>query len=379
MVYLDYAASTPISDSALRVFTESSKRFYGNASSLHDAGSHAKEMLEACRRQFAQFVNGESKGIYFTSGGSESNHLALQSLIRAHSVKGKHLITTSTEHPSVTNTFLLLENEGYHVTWLPVDSTGMIRIKDLEEAITEETILVSIGHANSEIGTIQPLAQIGNIVKEKGILFHSDCVQTFGKVPINVKELGLDSLSISSHKLYGPKGVGACYISPHIRWEPSIPGTSHESGFRQGTVNVPGIAAFTVAAEEMVNNIDRNNNHFLSLRKQLLSELVEENWVVYEGHPTHSLPSIIGLRVKGIEGQYMMLELNGKGYAISTGSACSTGKQAPSKTMISIGRSPDEARELIRISLGVTTTTDEIKGFISDIKIILSIMKSVKT
>lgn len=367
MIYLDHAATTPMSESAIRVFTEASKGFFGNSSSLHDIGSSAQAMLEECRKQLAGYLNADLNGIYFTSGGSESNHLALLSIGRAHSAQGKHIITTVTEHPSLMNTLQLLEEEGFTITKLPVDQTGRIRIPELIEAITEDTILVSIGHANSEIGTIQPLKEVGGILKDRHILFHSDCVQTFGKIPIDVKELGLDSLSISSHKIYGPKGVGACYIAPHVDWKASIPGTSHEKGFRSGTVNVPGIAAFVTAAGEMIEQMEHHDRYFRKLRDRLLTRLEVEEGIVMEGHPMEVLPSIIGLRLKGIEGQYAMLKLNRKGFAVSTGSACSVGKQSPSKTMLEVGRTRDQAREFIRISLGVSTTEDQMDAFTEEL------------
>ncbi|MGM7700385.1 IscS subfamily cysteine desulfurase [Pseudalkalibacillus sp. Hm43] len=378
MIYFDYAASTPMSESSLRVFTEASTRFFGNSSSLHDMGSNAEMLLEECRKQLAGYLNGDPNGVYFTSGGSESNHLAIVSLVRAHSHKGKHLITTVTEHPSVTNTFQLLEEEGFTVTKLPVDSTGRIRLQDLNQAITENTILVSIGHANSEIGTLQPLQEIGEILSGKGILFHSDCVQTFGKMPIDVHILGLDSISISSHKIYGPKGVGACYVSPQTHWKATIPGTSHEKGFRSGTVNVPGIAAFVTAAGDMIDHMRENEMHFRKLRDRVLTKLEGEDGFYVEGHPMTVLPSIIGLRVKGMEGQYIMLELNRRGFAVSTGSACSVGQQSPSKTMMAIGRTPDKAREFIRISLGLHSSADDIDSLLDELLTIATRNRTAK-
>lgn len=239
-----------------------------------------------------------------------------------------------------------------------------MKVDELKQAITDRTILVSIGHANSEIGTLQPLKEIGTLLKKHGILFHSDCVQTFGKIPIDVEELGLDSLSISSHKLYGPKGVGACYISPNVSWEACIPGTTHERGFRAGTVNVPAIAAFVTAAEDSIKEMENHTKHYWKLRDRLLVNLERNEQVIVEGRPLDGLPSIIGFRVRGIEGQYLMLELNRRGFAVSTGSACAAGKQSPSKTMLAIGRSPDEARGLIRVSLGIHTTLDDIDAFL---------------
>ncbi|WP_257348397.1 IscS subfamily cysteine desulfurase [Pseudalkalibacillus decolorationis] len=362
MIYLDYAATTPISSTALHVYTEVATNFFGNTESLHDVGDGALNILSESRRQLANYVNGHQDGIYFTGGGSESNHLAITSIVRAHSSKGKHLITTMTEHASVLNTFQLLEGEGFRITKLPVDSQGKVSVKDLEDTIESETIFVSIGHANSEIGTLQPLEEIGRLLKERNILFHSDCVQTFGKIPIDVKKLQLDSISVSAHKVYGPKGVGACYLSPNLSWKPNISGSVHEKGFRPGTLNVPGIAAFVTAVGELIENIEANAEKFVGLREHFLKAMSNDAKFKVEGHRSNHLPSILGIRTHGIEGQYAMLEMNRKGFAISTGSACSAGKQMPSKTMLSMGLNEDEARELIRISFGTSTSKKDIEG-----------------
>ncbi|WP_408009728.1 IscS subfamily cysteine desulfurase [Pseudalkalibacillus sp. A8] len=379
MIYLDHAATTPMSETAIRVYSKVSRRYYGNSSSLHDVGSDAESLLEESRRQLATYFNGNPEGVYFTSGGSESNHLAIVSMARGNASKGKHLITTETEHASIANTFLLLENEGFRVTKIPVDSTGTVEVAAVREALEEDTILVSIGHANSEIGTVQPLKEIGLLLKERGVLFHSDCVQTFGKIPIDVKGIGLDSLSISSHKVYGPKGVGACYIAPNVSWCASIPGSSHENGFRSGTVNVPGNAAFVTAAEEMIDSMAHYERHFRMLRNNFVDFAKSDDRIVIEGHPAEHLPAIIGFRVKGLEGQYVMLELNRKGFAVSTGSACSVGKQSPSKTMLSLGRSPEEARELVRISFGKSTSKKEVEALIQALEGILASMDTAKS
>lgn len=361
MIYLDYAATTPIREEALQVFTEVSTNYYGNPSSLHDVGSNSKQLLELCRKELADTINGEPEGVYFTSGGSESNHLAIRSLLEARKAKGNHLITSSTEHSSVHHVCKQLETEGYDVTYLPADRYGQVRLEDLQSAITDKTIFVSIQFANPEIGTIQPIVEIGTYLHERNILFHTDCVQAFGKIPIDVKKAHIDSLSISSHKLYGPKGVGACYIRPSVMWKMLIPGTSHENGFRPGTVNVPGIASFITAAQLICSEMEMNTKKNQGLRDRLLSGLSTlKKEIIVEGHPTDQLPHIVGLSVVGIQGQYIMLECNRHGIAISTGSACQIGKQTPSKTMLAIGKTEDEAKQLIRISFGRMTTTEDI-------------------
>ncbi|MED4853244.1 IscS subfamily cysteine desulfurase [Caldifermentibacillus hisashii] len=362
MIYLDYAATTPMSENALDVFIQASKNFYGNASSLHDIGSTAANLLEASRRQLAKRLNCEQNGIYFTSGGSESSILAISSLIEAHKVKGNHLITTKCEHASIYHLFQKLGKNGFEVTYLPVDEYGMVSLDVLKQAIKKTTILASIQHANSEIGTVQPIKEIGEILHEKKVIFHCDAVQSFGKLPIDVKEMNIDSLSLSGHKIYGPKGVGAAYINPKLKWHPQLPGTTHESGFRPGTVNVPEIASFVTAADDICENMEKEGKRLSALREELINYLtaLPAAKIVVEGSSVSRLPNILGLRIVGMEGQYVMLECNRYGLAISTGSACSVGMQAPSRTMKAIGRTDEEAMSFIRLSLGKNTTRDDI-------------------
>jgi cysteine desulfurase len=367
MIYLDYAASTPISDIALHAYTQSAKQFFANTESAHTAGTDATHLLENARRSIASLLNGDPNGIYFTSGGTEANILALQSIVKTFS-RG-HIITSSAEHSSVLNTFSQLEREGYHVTYLPYNESGQVSLKRILEAIRTDTKLVSITFGNSEIGTLQPIKKIGKELAERQILFHTDAVQAFGKVDIDVNELYLSAVSISSHKLHGPKGVGACYISPSISWKQISPGTVHENGFRPGTVNVPGIFSFAAAAEDAINRLNAEQKKFTNLRAHLVNELSHPN-IVIEGE--QGLPHIIGIRIKGLEGQYVMLELNRKGIAVSTGSACSIGQQQPSKTLRAMGRTSDEARELVRISLGRDTTMQEIEKAVDGFKEILT-------
>ncbi|WP_078545367.1 IscS subfamily cysteine desulfurase [Litchfieldia alkalitelluris] len=366
MIYLDYAATTPMSEEAIQVYTEVAKNWFGNTSSLHDIGTNAKSLLENCRNELAVLINAKKEGIYFTSGGTESNILALESLIKGNSAKGNHIITTSTEHSSLQHYFQKLESEGYEVTYLPVDQFGRVNIEVLENAIQPTTILASIQHANSEIGVVQDIIGIGVLLKKYNILLHCDCVQTFGKLPIDVVKMKIDSLSISSHKIYGPKGVGAVYLSPSVKWVPSLPNTTHENGFRPGTINLPGIAAFVTAAQHQCNSLTVNQDKFQSLRAQLTQGLLPfmKKIEIIES-PNRQLPHIVGLRTLGIEGQYMMLECNRHGIAISTGSACSVGQQAPSKTMTAIGKTAEEAKQFIRISFGSSTSAKEIDHVIS--------------
>ncbi|MCA0986988.1 IscS subfamily cysteine desulfurase [Guptibacillus algicola] len=356
MIYLDYAATTPMSERAIEVYTKVARSYFANSQSLHDEGTSAAQLLEIARQTVANEINGDPSGVYFTSGGTESNILAINGLVKKH--KSGHLITAKAEHSSILNTFQQLEREGFDVTYLGYDDKGRIQIDKLIESLREDTLLVSIAHGNSEIGTRQPIEEIGAELAKRRILFHTDAVQTFGKVPIDVKSMNLTALSVSSHKLHGPKGVGACYIAPAESWHPSLPGTVHEKGFRPGTVDVPGIFAFTAAVEEATTNMDATVAYCNELRDVFLSECGGTNVVIEGGND--ALSHIVGIRLKGIEGQYVMNELNQKGIAVSTGSACSIGQQSPSKTLKAMGRSDDEARELVRISFGKHTTKEEI-------------------
>ncbi|MFH5831463.1 IscS subfamily cysteine desulfurase [Halalkalibaculum sp. DA3122] len=361
MIYLDYAATTPMSDRAIEVYREVAKKHFGNSSSLHDFGSTAQQILDQARQTIGDMVNAESRGIYFTGGGSDSNELAIQSLVKGNTDGSGHLLTTRGEHSSVRNVFALLEEQGYDVEYIPVDQKGRVKLSALESMLRKDTILVSVHHGNSEIGTIQDLRSIGKLLDQRDILFHSDCVQTFGKIPVDVKACHLDSISISAHKIYGPKGVGAAYVRPALSWKPVIPGTTQEKGFASGTVNVPGVGAFMAAARDIARQREDELERERTLRNQFLDLLMESEFdVTLEGDPENSLPNIIGLRIHGMEGQYAMIECNRYGLAISTGSACSVGSEKPAASMVALGRDEQEAREFIRISLGKQTTEEEI-------------------
>ena len=373
LIYLDYAATTPMSSEALHVYNEAVKKYFGNASSLHDIGTKANDALTICRRQLAMFLNGEEKGIYFTSGGTEANVLAILSLIKGNKKKGNHLITTKVEHSSLFNLFQQLEKEeGYEVTYLSVDTSGFICLDELQKAIRPTTILASIHHGNSEIGTMQSIKQIGEILHQSGVIFHSDCVQTFGEIEIDVIASKIDSLSVSSHKIYGPKGTGFCYISPKVNWKMQINNTTHEDGFRAGTVDVPSILSFTTAAQQMMQTMEKRQEKYKMLRDRLITYLNEKtDKVIVEGSMEHQLAHIIGLSFLQVQGQYIMLECNRYGIAISTGTACQVGMQSPSRTMLAIGKAESEAKQFIRISLGKMTTESEIDQTIEVLERIL--------
>lgn len=364
MIYLDYAATTPISEEALYVFNEASKRFYGNPSSLHELGTLANDALETSRSSWATMIGGEKEGIYFTSGGTEANQLALRSLIEGNRHRGNHFITTEVEHSSIYNLFKKFEKDQYDVTYLSLNENGQIDLSELEKAIRPTTMLVSIQAVNSEIGFIQPIDKIGILLAERDVLFHTDFIQGFGNMPIDVKEVKVDALSVAGHKIYGPKGIGMCYINPRINWESQVPNTNHEGGFRPGTVDVPSVLSFTTAAQQANNNIVEYKEQMEKLRHYFTEQLHPAHFKIYESYVAQ-LPQIVGFSVAKLQGQYIMLKCNENGIAISTGSACQVGQQSPSRTLRALRKSKEEANQLVRVSFGKETKKADLERLIS--------------
>ncbi|WP_096188179.1 IscS subfamily cysteine desulfurase [Evansella halocellulosilytica] len=361
MIFLDHAATTPMSENAMNSYMKANQDYFANTSSLHELGEKSKILLHSCRESIATIIHAKTNEIYFTSGGTEANQRTLQALFEANSHKGNHVITTKVEHPSVHSFFKTLECNGVDVTYLPVDQDGLIQISQLEQALRPDTILASVQHVNSEIGAIQPLAKIGSLLSEKNVLFHSDCVQSFGKIPIDVGAFHLDAISISSHKIYGPKGVGAVFLRAGASWKPLNPLTTHENGFRPGTLNTPGIAAFTSASLDMNENMTNNYHRLEDLKRVFFDELSDISGIIHvEGNQDHTSPYIIGMSIYGLEGQYVMLTLDRHNICISTGSACQTGKQTASETMQALKKSPQEAKRFFRLSPGIDTTKDDM-------------------
>lgn len=365
MKYFDHAATTSLDPDAASIYMEVACKYFGNSNSLHDMGDTASRIVENCREEWGSLLNVDKNGIYFTSGGTESNFLILQSLLLASKKEGKHLITSTAEHASIHSTMQVLADKGYEVTYLPLSETGIIDSQLLEKTIRPDTVLVSIQHMNSEIGAIQPIKEIGTICKRHHILFHSDMVQSIGKIDVKEVTAYVDALSLSSHKFYGPKGVGIAYINPYVPWNPLVCNGSHENGFRSGTVNTAGIASMTVAAQKACSTIAENITKLSKLRKLFTGMIPKESVTVFEC--TDQYPGIIGLRAKGIEGQWLMLECNRRGFAISTGSACQVGKQAPSKTMKALGLADQEAKEFVRISMGTDNKEEDVRDLANTI------------
>ncbi|MFQ6063524.1 MAG: cysteine desulfurase NifS, partial [Methanosarcinales archaeon] len=339
-------------------FTE----YFGNASSLHSFGREAKKVLEDSREKVANFIGAKKNEIIFTAGGTESDNMAIKGVAYKNRKKGKHIITSAIEHPAVIETCKYLEKQGFEVTYLPVYSEGIVRVEDLENAITDKTILITIMHANNEIGTIQPIEEIGKIAKEKDIYFHTDAVQSVGKIPVDVDAMNIDLLSISSHKIYGPKGVGALYIRKGTKIEPLVHGGGHEFGLRSTTENIPGIVGLAKAIELRKERMQEDLEKLTPLRDYLIRGVltnIEESYL--NGHLTQRLPNNANFYFKYIEGESLILNLDRKGIAASTGSACSSTKLEPSHVLLAIGLKPEDAHGSLRLTLGRENTKKEVE------------------
>ena len=369
MIYMDHSATSPVDPEVFEAMKPYFTDSFGNASTLYSLGRDARKAMESAREEVALIIGAETKDIIFTSGGTESDNIAIKGTAYKLKNKGNHIITSDIEHPAVDETCKYLEKNGFEVTYLPVYEDGIVKVSDLEAAITDKTILITIMHANNEIGTIQPIKEIGKIAQDKGIYFHTDAVQTVGKIPVDVKELGVDMLSLSSHKLYGPKGVGALYIKKGVRIEPIMHGGGHERGIRPGTENVAGIVGLGKACSLARENIERDAQKLSNLRDRLIKGVLEQNEDSYlNGHRTKRLPNNANFRFTGIEGESLFLHLDSKGIASSTGSACSSTKLEPSHVLTAIGLEEVEAHGSLRISLGHENTEEDIDFTISAIK-----------
>ncbi|MEA2046314.1 MAG: cysteine desulfurase family protein [Euryarchaeota archaeon] len=359
-IYMDHASTTPMADEVVEAMHTCFTQTYGNASSLHSIGREAKVALEESRARVAELIGAGVDEVYFTSGGTESDNMAVKGVAVRNRDQGRHIITTAIEHPAILEPCHYLESQGFEVTCLPVTREGIVRIEDLESAIRKDTILISMMHANNEIGTIQPVAEAGAIARVRDIPFHTDAVQTAGKIPADVNDLNVDLLSISSHKLYGPKGVGAIYIRKGTEIEPITQGGGHEQGLRSGTENVPGIVGLAKAAELAQAEMPKEMVRLTAMRDRLANtvlEEVEDAWI--NGHPTKRLPNNLNLGFLHVEGEALMLHLDARGIAASTGSACSSKKTVASHVLTAIGLKPEEAHGSLRITLGRDNTTED--------------------
>ncbi|HHF55688.1 MAG TPA: cysteine desulfurase NifS [Thermoplasmatales archaeon] len=361
-VYLDHAATTPVAREVLEAMIPFFSEKFGNASSLHAYGREARKALEESREKVAKLINAEPEEIIFTGSGTESDNLAIKGIAFLHR-KG-HIITSSIEHPAVLETCHYLQRKGFEVTFLPVDKYGLIDIDELEKAIREDTILISIMHASNEIGTIEPVEEIGKIASKNNIIFHTDAVQSVGKIEVDVKKLNVDLLSMSSHKIHGPKGVGALYIRKGIKIEPVLHGGGHERGLRSSTENVAGIVGFAKACEIAGNRMEKDAEKMTKLRDKIIKEVLKIEETYLTGHPTKRLPNHASFYFRGIEGESLVLMLDSKGIATSTGSACSSKKLQPSHVLLATGVKPEDAHGSLRVTLGRENTEEEIEYFL---------------
>ena len=358
-VYMDHASTTPMDREVFEAMKPYFLEKYGNASSLHSFGMEAKEALEKSREMVANLIGADADEIIFTGGGTESDNLAIKGI--AFKAGRGHIITSSIEHPAVLETCRFLEKKGFKVTYLPVDKYGMVNPEDVENAIEKDTILITIMHANNEIGTIEPIEEIGKIASEKGILFHTDAVQSVGKLPINVKKINVDLLSISAHKIYGPKGVGALYIRKGTKIDAIIHGGGHERGLRSSTENIPGIVGLAKACSLAGERMEVDVKKMKRLRDILIKGVLEIEESYLNGHPEKRLPNNAHFYFKGIEGESLILMLDDAGIAASTGSACSSKKLTASHVLLAIGLKPEDAHGSLRLTLGRENTEEEVE------------------
>jgi cysteine desulfurase len=360
-IYLDHAATTATDPKVLETMLPYFHEHYGNPSSIYSMSRVSKNVIENAREILANAIGAAPREIVFTSGGSESDNFAIKGVALAKQQKGNHIITSSIEHHAVLYTCKFLEKNGFTVTYLPVDQDGIVKLDELEKAITPQTILITVMHANNEIGTIQPIRQIGEIARKHGITFHTDAVQTFGHIPVNVDDLNVDLLSISGHKFYGPKGVGALYIRRGTKITPLIHGGDQEHRRRASTENVPGIIGMGKAVEIALATMDSEAKRQIALRDEFIKTLLDTiPDTILNGHPVNRLPNNVNISFEGIEGESILLNLDMEGIAASTGSACSSSSLEPSHVLLSIGLTHEFAHGSVRFSLGRNTTKEEL-------------------
>ena len=361
-IYLDYAATTPTDPNVVQAMLPYFHDAFGNPSAIYSYGQEAKNALEEARGKVARLIGARDEEIIFTSGGTEADNFALKGAAYANQKKGNHIITSAIEHHAVLESCKFLGKMGYKITYLPVDKYGLVDPDSVKKAITDKTILISVMHANNEIGTIQPISEIGKIAKEAGILFHSDAVQTAGHIPLNVNELGVDLLSMSGHKLYGPKGVGVLYTRKGSKLTPFMHGGGQERGRRASTENVPGIVGLGQAAELAGQDLEGEAQRLIGLRDKLISGIVQKvDRTHLNGHPVKRLPNNVNISVEFVEGESMCLNMDIVGICASTGSACSSGSLEASHVLLAIGLEHVQAHGSLRFTLGKWTTEEEVE------------------
>ncbi|MCM1186839.1 MAG: cysteine desulfurase NifS [Lachnoclostridium sp.] len=378
MIYLDNAATTKTAPEVVEAMLPYFSEYYGNASSIYALGSKSKEAITNERERIARSIGAKPEEIYFTAGGSESDNWALKAAAEAYASKGKHIITTKIEHHAVLHTCEYLEKQGFEITYLGVDRDGIVDLEELKAAIRPDTILISIMFANNEIGTIEPIEEIGAIAKEKGVLFHTDAVQAFGQIPIQVDALHIDMLSASGHKLNGPKGIGFLYIRKGLKLRSFIHGGAQERSRRAGTENVPGIVGLGAAVKRAMENMEEKTAKETELRDYLIQRIESEIphcWL--NGHRTKRLPNNVNFSFLFIEGESMLIMLDGKGICASSGSACTSGSLDPSHVLLAIGLKHEEAHGSLRLTLSEEITREEIDTVVEELKKIVARLRDM--
>ncbi len=378
IIYLDNAATTrtapEVVEAMLPYFTE----LYGNPSSVYSFSQRSKEAITTARETIAEALGAKTEEIYFTAGGSEADNWALKAAAEAYRAKGNHIITTKIEHHAILHTGEWLEKQGFEVTWLPVDEYGMVRIEDVKRAIRPTTILISVMFANNEIGTIQPIQEIGEIAREHGILFHTDAVQAFGQLPIQVDELHIDMLSSSAHKLNGPKGIGFLYIRKGVKIRSFVHGGAQERKRRAGTENVPGIVGYGAAVARAMRTMEERAKKERELRDYLIDRVLREvPYTRLNGHPTKRLPNNVNFSFQFIEGESLLIMLDMDGICGSSGSACTSGSLDPSHVLLAIGLPHEIAHGSLRLTLGEETTKEELDDVVESIKKIVTKLRGM--
>lgn len=379
-IYLDNAATTQVAPEVIEAMLPCFSETYGNANSLHSYGLQAKDIVESSRRKVAKLINAEPDEVVFTGSGTESNNTVLKGTALSYGGRGNHIITTAIEHHAILEPCHFLEKHGYSITYLPNDEAGLVSPEDLKRAITDKTILVSVMHANNEIGTIEPVRELGAVCREAGVFFHTDAVQTFGHIPVDVKEMNIDFLSASAHKLYGPKGIGLLYIRRGIEVTPLLHGGDQERKRRASTQNTPAIAGFGKAVDLATSEMVTEGSRQAALRDRLWTSLLE---AVPEsklnGHPTLRLPNNVSLSFAYVEGETILLNLDMQGVAASTGSACTSASTDPSHVLAACGLTAEFSHGSIRLSLGRSTTEEEIDRVISVLPPIIGRLRAMST
>lgn len=369
MIYLDNAATTKVDKEVYEAMEPYFQEFYGNPSSIYTFAGKSKKEIEDARRTVAEFIGAKPKEIYFTSGGSESDNWAIKGAALARQDKGKHIITSKIEHHAILHTCEFLEKQGFEVSYIDVDENGVIKLEELKKAIREDTILISVMFANNEIGTIQPIQEIGEIAHEKGIVFHTDAVQAYGHVPINVDELHIDILSASGHKINGPKGIGIMYLRDSIKIEPLIHGGAQERGKRGGTHNTPGIIGFGKATQIAAGKMEERRAYETELRDYFIEKVMKEvPYTKLNGHRTQRLSNNANFSFRFIEGESLLIMLDRKGIYGSSGSACTSGSLDPSHVLLAIGLPHEIAHGSLRLTLSEDNTKEEIDYVVEQLK-----------